>query len=710
MDGSKLNMKPGCSPGAGNPGRGNRNCDNLPVLSLEMTDPNQRIEELRQQIREHAHRYYILDDPTVSDAQFDSFVAELKALEAEHPALITPDSPTQIIGSPIGELFSPVQHLRPMFSLDNAESIEDVEAWKQRLVRHLGRAPDAYTCELKIDGLAVVLTYRDGSLVTGATRGDGVTGEDITQNLRTIKSIPHRLEGANVPSLLEVRGEVYMPYEAFDRLNQIQAENDDRLFANARNAAAGSVRQKDAAVAANRGVDIWIYQLGLIEGGPDLHTHSGTMEYLGSMGFPVNPASAVVGSIAEVEKYVSDFEKRRHDQPYQTDGVVIKADSLKDQDQLGFTAKAPRWAIAYKFPPEEQVTTLRDIMINVGRTGAATPFAILDPVFVGGATVGMATLHNQDQVALKDVRVGDQVIVRRAGDVIPEVVGPVVAVRTGAEQIWSMPTHCPFCGNPIVRVEGEAVARCTGGYECPSRLREWLFHFAGRSGMDIEHMGYKTIDMLLTEGFIDDPADLFTFDVEQLLGRDGWGDISVNNLKEAIEDAKNRPVARLVTALGIRHVGGTMARTLVRNFGGLPALIAASEEEISAIGGVGGVIAAGVAEWSADSANQELIEKLGAAGVRLTDEVDGSVPGDLLAGSTFVVSGTVEGFTREEAQSAIESRGGKAASSVSGKTTALIVGDSPGASKTKKAEEIGIPIIDGQTFKKLLEKGLSVLD
>ncbi|HEY5889489.1 MAG TPA: NAD-dependent DNA ligase LigA, partial [Acidimicrobiia bacterium] len=576
-----------------------------------MTDPNERIEELRQQIREHAHRYYILDDPTVSDAQFDSLVAELKSLEAEHPALITPDSPTQVVGTPIGELFAPVEHLRPMFSLDNAENVDDLEAWEQRLARQLGRAVEAYACELKIDGLAVVLTYRDGLLVTGATRGDGVTGEDITQNLRTIGSIPHRLKGPTVPSLLEVRGEVYMPYEAFDRLNQIQAEKEDRLFANARNAAAGSVRQKDATVTASRGVDIWIYQLGLIEGGPDLQTHSGTMEYLGSLGFPVNPASAVVGSIAGVEKFVSDFEKRRHDQAYQTDGVVIKADSLQVQDQLGFTAKAPRWAIAYKFPPEEQVTTLRDIMINVGRTGAATPFAILDPVFVGGAMVGMATLHNQDQVALKDVRIGDQVIVRRAGDVIPEVVGPVLAVRTGAEKVWSMPTRCPFCGSAIVRVEGEAVARCTGGYECPSRLREWLFHFAGRGGMDIEHMGYKTIDMLLTEGFIDDPADLFTFDVDLLLGREGWGETSVDNLKRAIETAKDRPVARLLTALGIRHVGGTMARTLVRNFGGLPTLMAASEEEISSIPGVGAVIANGVAEWSAELANQELVEKLG---------------------------------------------------------------------------------------------------
>lgn len=674
-----------------------------------MTKPEERVEELRQAIREHSHRYYILDDPTVSDSQFDALVAELRELEAAHPGLVTIDSPTQQVGTPIGDLFAPVEHLRPLFSLDNAESEADLQSWRQRLVRQLGDDPSAYSCELKVDGLAVVLTYRDGRLTTGATRGDGTTGEDITANLRTIDSIPHRLKSATPPSVLEVRGEVYMPYEAFNELNRRQAENDDRLFANARNAAAGSVRQKDPAVTASRGIDIWVYQLGLIEGGPDLSSHSETMEYLGSLGFKVNPASQRVESLDGVMAYVVDAEQSRHDEAYQTDGVVIKVDTLAEQDRLGFTSKAPRWAIAYKFPPEEQVTLLKDIAINVGRTGAATPFAVLEPVFVGGATVGLATLHNQDQVALKDVRIGDQVIVRRAGDVIPEVVGPVVAVRTGTEKVWSMPSECPFCGNPIVRPEGEAVARCTGGYECPSRLREWLFHFAGRGGMDIEHMGYKTIDMLLADGLVRDAADLFNFDVDQLKGREGWGEISVNNLKSAISEAKQRPVARLLTALGIRHVGGTMARTLIRNFGGLPALMDASEEEISGISGVGQAIASAVVEWAGDPANQQLVGKLGAAGVKLVEDVDNSATGDLLEGATFVISGTVEGFTREEAQSAIEARGGKATGSVSGKTTALIVGESPGASKTQKAEDLGVPIIDGATFRRLLEEGPKVL-
>lgn len=676
-----------------------------------MTGPevSDRIEELRAEIREHNHRYYILNEPVVSDARFDELLRELIALESEHPDLITADSPTQRVGTPVDGQFQPITHLRPLFSLDNSETLQDLEAWEQRMERQLGGPPDGYVCELKIDGLAVVLTYRDGVLATGATRGDGTIGEDITANLRTVGSIPLRLLGDDVPPILEVRGEVYMPYVAFDALNERQAAEGKPLFANARNAAAGSVRMKDPSVTAERGLEIWIYQLGLVEGGPGFERHSETLDYMRSLGLRTNP-SMVLGTVSEVFSFVEKAETDRHDMPYQTDGVVIKVDSLAAQDVLGYTAKAPRWAIAYKFPPEEQITTLKDIRINVGRTGAATPFAVLDPVFVGGATVGMATLHNEDQVALKDVRIGDQVVVRRAGDVIPEVVGPVVSARKGKEKKWSMPKKCPFCGNPIVREEGEAVARCTGGFECPSRVREWLFHFAGRGGMDIEHLGYKTIDLLLGNGWIADPADIFAFDTSQLLDLEGWGEISVRNLTDSIEAARDRPVARLLTALGIRHVGGTVARLLVRHFGGLPTLMDATEEEIAEVDGIGPIIAAGVVEWSSDQANRDLVAKLGAAGVRLEEEAEESETSDLLAGATFVVSGTIEGYTREEAEAAIEIRGGKATGSVSGKTTALIVGESPGASKTRKAEELGVPIVDGEVFKRLLEEGPAALE
>jgi DNA ligase (NAD+) len=681
-----------------------------------MTDVATRIEELRSQVNEHLYRYHVLDDPTISDAQFDALIAELRRIEEENPELVTPDSPTQRVGAPVGDLFQPVRHLRPLFSLDNADSADVLLAWEQRMERQLARPPSGYVAELKIDGLAVVLTYRDGMLATGATRGDGVTGEDITANLRTIKSVPLRLLGDSPPAIIEVRGEVYMPEAAFEDLNRRQAEAGERIFTNPRNAAAGSVRQKDPKMTAARNLAIWVYQLGLIEageageGGISFESHADTMQYLRDIGFRTNPASQQLDTIDEVLYYVAKAEKGRHETGYQTDGVVIKVNSLAEQDDLGFTSRAPRWAIAYKFPPEEQVTMLENIQINIGRTGAATPFAVLEPVFVGGAMVGMATLHNADQVALKDVRIGDRVIVRRAGDVIPEVVGPVIAARTGKEKRWTMPKKCPFCGNPIVRVEGEAVARCTGGFECPSRVREWLFHFASRGGMDIEHLGYKTIDLLLGEGLITDPADIFTFDIDQLLGREGWGEISVNNLKRAIEAAKDRPVARLLTAIGIRHVGSTIARTLVRHFGSLTALMSASEEEISEVEGIGPTIARGVAEWAADPVNSNLVDKLGQAGVRLADEVDEGVSGDLLAGTAFVVSGTIEGFTREEAQAAIEQRGGKATSSVSSKTTALVVGDSPGASKSRRAEELGVPIIDGETFKRVLSEGLTALD
>ncbi len=667
-----------------------------------MPDPAVRIDELRAEIRLHNHRYYVLDAPTVGDAEWDDLMRELRALEEEHPDLVTPDSPTQRVGTDASTLFAPVTHLQRMFSLDNAEAHEDMAAWEERLERVLGQAPSAYSCELKIDGLAVSLVYEDGGLVRGATRGDGATGEDVTANLRTLRSVPLRLLTEDPPSVLEVRGEVYMSDAAFARLNEEQAEAGGKVFVNPRNAAAGSLRQKDSSVTAGRELDIWVYQLGLVEGGPELGSHGEAMAWLSEAGLRVNPASAIVSSIDEVMDYIDTAERNRHANGYQTDGVVVKVDDLLDQSELGFTARAPRWAIAYKFAPEERTTVLRDIQVNVGRTGAVTPFAVLEPVFVGGANVGMATLHNEEQVRFKDVRVGDTVVVRRAGDVIPEVVGPVVAARTGAEQVWSMPEQCPFCGHPIMRPEGEKVARCTGGLECRSRLREWMAYFASRGGMDIEHLGYKTIDFLIEEGLVSSPADIFTLRPEAFAGRDGWGETSIGNLMAAIDAAKDRPAAKLLTALGIRHVGPSVADLLVGRFYSLLALAHASEEEIASVEGIGPSIAASVAEWFAEPENSALVARLAELGVRVEDpEPEGPVS-DALAGSTFVLTGTLEGFTREEAKAAIEAQGGKVTGSVSGKTSYVVVGASPG-SKATKAEQLGVRVIDEAAFAALLE-------
>lgn len=677
-----------------------------------MTDPASRIEQLRTEIRAHAHRYYVLDDPVVADAEYDALVKELQYLEAENPELVTPDSPTQRVGSPVSDLFAPVTHLRPLFSLDNAETENDLIAWEQRIVRQLGHPPDGYVCEPKTDGLAVVLTYQDGVLVRGATRGDGTTGEDITANLRAIDQVPLRLLGDRPPSLLEVRGEVYMSDRAFETLNQSQLEKGERLFANPRNAAAGGVRQKDPAVTASRRLGIWVYQAGIVEGGPELGRHSQVLAYLSSLGLPTNPATGVVDALAEAMAYVGGAEADRHARGYQTDGVVIKVDSLALQEELGSTARAPRWAIAFKFPPEERTTKLRDIAVNIGRTGAATPFAVLEPVFVGGANVGMATLHNAQQVRLKDVRIGDTVIVRRAGDVIPEVVGPVVDLRTGEEKPWSMPDRCPFCDHAIVAVEGEKVARCTGGLGCPSRLREWLFFFASRQAMDIEGMGYKTIQLLIDNRLIADPADIFFLRPEQLAGFEGWGEVSIGNLMTGIEAARHRPLTRLIVALGIRHVGPAAAKEFAGRYRSMERLLEATVDELTAIEGIGPVIARAWVEWAVEHENRELIAKLARGGVRAEDE-----PGERseqvsehLAGLTFVVSGTLEGVSREEAEAAIVARGGKATGSVSKKTTALIVGDAPGASKLTRAQELGLPVLDQSGFRRLLEGDLTALE
>ncbi|HSJ29668.1 MAG TPA: NAD-dependent DNA ligase LigA [Acidimicrobiia bacterium] len=672
-------------------------------------DPVARAEELRAAIRYHGHRYHVLDEPEIADAEYDALIRELEALEEWHPDLITPDSPTQRVGGAVSDLFAPVTHRRRLFSLDNADTIDELRAWEERLVRQVGQTPGGYSCELKIDGLAVSLTYQDGVLTRGATRGDGITGEDITANLRMIESIPLRLLGAP-PALLEVRGEVYMPYAAFEALNLRQAESGERMFINPRNAAAGSVRQKDPTIAGERQLAIWIYQAGLIEGGPTLATHGETMEYLASLGLRVNPASSIVPDLDAVIAYVEAAERTRNDHEYQTDGVVVKVDSIPLQEELGFTARAPRWAVAYKFPPEERTTRLLSIEINVGRTGAATPYAVLEPVFVGGANVTNATLHNEEQIRVKDLRIADTVVVRRAGDVIPEVVGPVLSLRTGEERSWTMPENCPFCGNPIVRPEGEKVARCSGGLSCPSRLREWLAFFAGRSAMDIEGLGYKTIQLLVDERLIADPADIFFLTPEAFDGFEGWGDVSVANLMAGIDAARDRPIARLVIALGIRHVGPKAAEEFASVFRSIDRLVTATEEELLAIDGIGPTIARAWVEWVAEDENRALLEKFRRGGVRMEDpEPEAGEVSDVLAGVTLVVSGTLTGFSRDDAQNAITSRGGKATGSVSKNTTALVVGENPGASKVARAEALGVPVIDEAVFVEMLERGRQAL-
>ena len=673
-----------------------------------MADPSARIEELRRLLRHHSHRYHVLDAPEIADAEYDAMFRELESLEAAHPDLASPDSPTQRVGAPPSDLFAEVTHRERMFSLDNAETSEEVEAWEARLERQLGRPPAGFACELKVDGLAVSLTYEHGRLVRAATRGDGATGEDVTANLRTVLGVPLVLLGDDAPARMEVRGEVYMPLSAFEALNEAQAEAGERLFVNPRNAAAGAVRQKDPAVTASRRLAVWMYQVGHVEGGPAFGSHTESLAWLREHGLPVNPASEHVDDLAGVLRYVAAAEQSRHDLGYQTDGVVIKVDPLADQRELGFTAKSPRWAVAYKFPPEEQTTRLVGIEVNVGRTGAVTPFAVLEPVFVGGATVTNATLHNQDEVARKDVRIGDTVVVRRAGDVIPEVVGPVVSLRTGDEKPWKMPADCPFCGNPITRGDGEAVARCTGGFECPSRLREYVFHFAGRGGMDIEGLGYKTVDLLLSKGLVADPSGIFTLQPDDLLGFEGWGEISVGNLMAAIDAARDRPLGRLLTALGIPLVGGTVARTLARRFLSMERILAASEEELSAIDGIGPEIVASLRSWAGDPDNLALVGRLADAGVRMADPEPEGMDRSLLEGVTLVITGTLDGFSRESARLAVEDRGGKVAGSVSKKTTAVVVGASPG-SKAARAEELGVPILDEAGFVQLLTEGAGFL-
>lgn len=665
------------------------------MVIVSKQDAQRRAAELREAIDYHSYRYHVLDDPEVADAEYDALVGELLEIEAAHPDLVTPESPTQRIGAPPSDLFAPVEHRTAMMSLDNCFSLEELLAWGNRVERAIG-TPEAYVAELKMDGVAVNLIYEDGAFVKGATRGDGRIGEDITANLKTVRAVPLRLRG-DPPKIIEVRGEVYMRTDDFEKLNQRLGEEGLRTFANPRNAAAGSLRQKDPSVTAERNLSLICHGVGYVEG-VRFPSQFEALQTLNELGLRTNPQNKRLDTLDEIYNFCVHWERHRHDVPYEIDGVVAKVDSIPQQEELGYTAKAPRWAIAYKFPPEERTTLLNDIQVHIGRTGAATPFARLEPVFVGGVTVSTATLHNEDEVKRKDVRIGDTVIVRRAGDVIPEVVGPVVSKRTGKERRFKMPKRCPSCGSEIVRPEGEAVARCVG-LDCPSQRVERLFHFAARGAMDIEGLGYQTISTLTQRGWLKDVGDIYYLTREQLAELEGFGEKSIDNLMRAIENSKRRPLANLLYGLGILHVGFTAAQKIAQEVGSLERLQKMSADDLVAIEGIGPVIARSIATFFAQERNVAVLDKLRAAGVEPIPPPKRK--GGPLEGKTFVLTGGLDGFSREAATKAIEDRGGKVTSSVSKKTDYVVVGYNPG-SKYDKAVQLGVEIVDEAGFGELL--------
>ena len=684
-----------------------------------------RAEELRKLIAYHNERYHQLDAPEISDAEFDDIVRELRVIETDHPDLKVPGSPTETVGAAPSVLFVPVIHRVPMMSLDNAFGAHELNAWADRLAKQVS-AETAFVCELKIDGLAMSLTYDDGRFSQAATRGDGQTGEDVTANVATIRAIPRQLAVApgERPALIEVRGEVYMPKSAFAELNRRQVAAGERLFVNPRNSAAGSLRQKDPTITAGRALSFWAYQVGDLQPGrgkgrsagssralPDelTSTHSAAIEWLGRAGFPVNPERRLVRGLDAALEFCRSWEARRHDLDYEVDGVVIKVDDLALQRQLGATSRAPRWAIAYKFPPEERSTLLRRIDVSIGRTGKATPFAVLEPVFVGGSTVSLATLHNEDQVRAKDVRPGDTVMVRKAGDVIPEVIGPVLADGRRRRRRWKFPTSCPRCGAPLQRLPGEKDTFCTN-LDCPGQRVQRIAHFASRSAMDIEGLGEQRVQMFCDLGLLKDVADLYVFTRDTFEGLEGFKERSITNLLGAIDQSRSRPLHRLLVGLGIRHLGQVGTVALARATGDVDAIMRAGEERLAAIDGVGPVIASSVVSWFASPVNRSVVERLRAGGVNMVEPDTGRLGRaetleQTLAGKSVVVTGTLSGYSRQEAEAAIADRGGKSPGTVSKKTLAVVVGEAPGAAKLVKAEELGVPVLNEQQFDALLQRG-----
>jgi len=663
----------------------------------------QRIAELREVINHHNYRYYVLDSPEISDTEYDELMRELKRLEAEHPELATPDSPTQRVGAPPVEAFGVVEHPQPLLSLANAFSYEELAAWHKRVSRLLGGRQFDLVCEPKIDGLAVALTYDDGLLTTGATRGSGYRGEDITQNLKTVRSIPLSVP-KEAPPRFEVRGEVYLPKAGFKKLNAERAKEGLVLFANPRNAAAGSVRQLDSSITARRPLDIFIYGLGWAEGKTVPDTHWEIMQYLKSLGFKINPDIILSQSLDEAGKYYQRWLERRERSPYEADGIVVKVNSITLQQELGIVTHEPRWALAYKFPAIQGTTRLVDVGINVGRTGRLNAYAILEPVRVGGVVISSAALHNEEDIHRKDIRIGDWVVVQRAGEVIPEIVEPVVSRRTGKEEIFRMPSRCPVCGREVIKPEGEAMHRCTNA-ACSSQALERIKHFVSRGAMDMEGVGEKLCQALFKDGLIRDAADLYYLTREQLVGLERMADKSASNVLRSIEKSKDRSLARVIFALGITHVGGQYAELLAQHFASIDDLARASQEDLSAFPSIGPKIAEGIVAFFRQEGNRQIIEKLGKGGVRLEREKGKQARREELPlfGLDFVLTGKLDLFSRSEAEARIKALGGEASSDVTKKTSYVVVGTDPG-SKLAKAEKLGIKTLSEAEFLKLLDK------
>jgi DNA ligase (NAD+) len=670
--------------------------------AVEEAKAKERIEKLRKLINYHNHRYYVLDSPEISDAEYDELMRELQRLEEEYPQFLTPDSPTQRVGAAPVEAFGVVEHRIPMLSLGKAFSHEELLAWHKRVSGLLGESEFDLVAEHKMDGLAVALIYEEGKYVTGATRGDGFRGEDITQNLKTVKSIPLSLP-RDVPGKFEVRGEVFLSKKGFKKLNEDRAKAEQPLFANPRNAAAGSVRQLDPRITAKRPLDIYIYGVGLVEGGKTFSTHWETLEYLKSLGFKLNPQNELLKNLQQAESYYQHWLEEIEHLPYEADGIVFKVNRYDLQERLGNVGGEPRWAIAYKFPATQETTRLLDIGVSVGRTGTLNPYAILEPVNVGGVVVKRAALHNEDDIRRKDIRIGDMVVVQRAGEVIPEVVSPVVSLRTGKEKVFVMPSKCPVCGAEAIKPEGEAMSRCTN-MSCPAQVYELVKHFVSRGAMDIEGIGEKLAETLLKAGLIKDVGDIYTLKDkrEQLIGLERMGEKSASNVLKAIEESTKRPLSRVIFALGIRHVGSETAEILVKHFGSIDKLSQSTEEELMTAPTIGPTIAESIVAFSRQESNLKVIEKLRQAGVRMREEA--AKPRELpLAGKEFVVTGKLDSFTRTEAESRIRELGGLVGSSVSKKTDFLVVGADPG-SKLDRARELGTTILNEKQFLEMLEK------